>query len=282
MAHPFEEATVEKITTIARNFLRDYPRFFQVSFDAVGRTYELGHPNISLDGLWVATYVSGNSPVVVEADTSASAFYSLDQRNGVLRFNTTPPANSRVMVEGYYYEWVLPSDLEFYADHAIHQHIYNLEVPLENMTEIVLDTIGMAAVVETLYGLLTEYSRDIDVTTSESVHIPASQRFRMVQSLLEYWQRAYERQAKSLNIGLDRIEILNLRRVSRTTGYLVPIYKQRELGNYGPIERIFPEIDDGILPLEDGASEGDGDLRDEVIIQLEPQQGYSNIAPLGY
>ena len=183
------------------------------------------------------------------------------------------------MVEGYYYEWVLPSDLDFYADHAVHQHIYNLEIPLENVTDIVLDTIGMAAVVETLYGLLTEYSRDIDVTTSESVHIPASQRFRMVQSLLEYWERSYERQAKSLNIGLDRIEILNLRRVSRTTGYLVPIYKQRELGDYGPLERVFPEIGEGVLPIEDGEND---DMRDQVLFQLEPQQGYSNIAPLGY
>ena len=280
MAHTFEAATVEKITTIARNFLRDYPKFFQVSFDAVGRTYELGHPNITSEGLWVATYVSGNAPVVVESDTSASSFYSLDQRNGILRFNSTLPANSRVMVEGYYYEWVLPSDLEFYADHAIHQHIYNLEIPLENVTDIVLDTIGMAAVVETLAGLLTEYSRDIDVTTSESVHIPASQRFRMVQSLLDYWEKAYERQAKSLNIGLDRIEILNLRRVSRTTGYLVPIYKQRELGDYGPLERVFPEISDGVLPIEDG--DNDEDMRDQVLLQIEPQQGYSNIAPLGY
>lgn len=279
MAHTFEAATTQKIVEIARGFLRDYPKFFQVSFDSIGRTYELGNPNIAADTLWVATYTTGSSPVVVGTDTTASAYYSLDARNGILRFNTTPPANSRVMIEGYYYEWVLPSDLEFYVDRAIHQHIYNLEIPLENVTDIVLDTIGMAAVVETLYGLLTEYSRDIDVTTSESVHIPASQRFRMVQSLLEYWEKAYERQAKSLNIGLDRIEILNLRRVSRTTGYLVPIFKQRELGDYGPLERVFPEIGDGVLPIEDGDDE---DLRDQVLLQIEPQRGYSNIAPLGY
>jgi len=279
MAHTFSPEIVEKITTIARNFLRDYPKFFQVSFDAVGRTYELGNPNISKDGLWVATFTTGNAPVTVTDDTSASMFYSIDDRNGIIRFNTSLPANSRVLVEGYYYEWMLPRDLEFYADHAVHQHIYNLDIPLENVTDIVLDTIGMAAVVETLSGLMTEYSRDIDVTTSESVHIPASQRFRMVQSLIEYWSRAYERQAKSLNIGLDRIEILNLRRVSRTTGYLVPIYKQRELGDYGPLERVFPEIGEGILPIEEPDG---GDLRDQVLLEIEPRQGYSNIAPLGY
>lgn len=279
MAHTFSPTIVNNITTIARNFLRDYPKFFQVSFDSVGRTYELGNPNIIKDGLWVASFIPGNSPVTITDDTSASMYYSLDARNGILRFNNSLPANSKVLVEGYYYEWVLPEDLEFYADHAIHQHIYNLDIPLDNVTDIVLDTIGMSAVVETLSGLMTEYSRDIDVTTSESVHIPASQRFRMVQSLIDYWQKSYEKQAKSLNIGLDRIEILNLRRVSRTTGYLVPIYKQRELGDYGPLERVFPEIGEGVLPIEEPNG---GDLRDQVLIQIEPQRGYSNVAPLGY
>ena len=268
---------LDQVMTIARNFLRDYPKFFQVSFDAVGRTYELGNPNVKADSLWVATY-TGSTPTEITSNTSASVHYSLDARSGILRFNTTLPANAKILVEGYYYEWVLPSDLRFYAQHAIHQHIYNLDVPVENMTDIIIDTIGMSAVCETLWALMSEFSRDIDVMTSESVHIPASQRFRMVQSLLEYWQRAYNAQAQALNIGLNRIEILNLRRVSRTTGYLVPIYKQRELGDYKPVERVFPSIGQGDIPIENEEEP----LREDVFIELEPQQGYSTTAIMGY
>ncbi len=253
--HPtFDPASISKVTTIARGFLRDFPKFFQVSFNAVGRTYELGNPNIDSDSLWVASYTN-NAPVTITANTSASSYYSLDARNGILRFNQTPSAGANILVEGYYYEWVLPSDLEFYAIRAIEQHVYNLELPLESMSAIVIDTIGMSCVVESLWGLLTEYSRDIDITTSESVHIPASQRFRMVQSLLEYWSKAYERQAKALNIGLERIEIMNLRRVSRSTNRYVPIYKSKELGEYGPIERLFPEIGEGVIAIEDPQDE---------------------------
>lgn len=246
----FDPASVNTITTIARGFLRDFPKFFQVSFNAVGRTYELGNPNIDADSLWVASYTNA-TPVEVTSNTSASSYYSLDARNGILRFNQTPSASANILVEGYYYEWVLPSDLEFYATHAIERHVYNLDLPLESMSAIVIDTIGMSCVVEALWGLLTEYSRDIDITTSESVHIPASQRFRMVQSLLDYWSKAYERQAKALNIGLERIEIMNLRRVSRSTNRYVPIYKAKELGEYGPIERLFPEIGDGVINIEE-------------------------------
>ena len=261
----YDPASVNTITTIARGFLRDFPKFFQVSFNAVGRTYELGNPNIDADSLWVASYTN-SAPVTITSDTSASSYYSLDARNGILRFNQTPPSGSNILVEGYSYEWVLPSDLEFYANHAIEQHVYNLDLPLENMSGIVIDTIGMSCVVEALWGLLTEYSRDIDVTTSESVHIPASQRFRMVQSLLDYWSKAYEKQAKALNIGLERIEIMNLRRVSRSTNRYVPIYKSKELGEYGPIERLFPEIGDGVINIEEPEDE---QIRN-VYVAVEP------------
>lgn len=261
----FDPASVNTITTIARGFLRDFPKFFQVSFNAVGRTYELGNPNIDADSLWVASYTN-TAPVEITSNTSASSYYSLDARNGILRFNQTPTAGANILVEGYYYEWVLPSDLEFYATHAIEQHVYNLDLPLEKMSGIVIDTIGMSCVVEALWGLLTEYSRDIDITTSESVHIPASQRFRMVQSLLDYWSKAYEKQAKALNIGLERIEIMNLRRVSRSTNRYVPIYKSKELGEYGPIERLFPEIGDGVINIE----EPEDEQISNVYVTVEP------------
>jgi hypothetical protein len=274
----YSQETMDKITRIARTFLRDYPKFFQVSFDAIGRTYELGSPNIQAESLWVATYTSGNEPIEVTSNNSASTYYSLDERNGVLRFNRSLPANTKVMVEGYYFEWVLPKDLEYFAAHAIEQHTYNIDVHLENFTPIIYDTIGMATVVETLWGLLTEYSRDIDVTTSESVHIPASQRFRMVQSMLDYWTRNYQAQARALNIGLERIEIMNLRRVSRTTGYLVPIYRARELGDMGPIERQWPEINHGDIVIEDQNEP----MRENVYLELEPEQGYSTAAIMGW
>lgn len=265
MAH-FNATIVEEVTTMARTYLRDFPKFFQTAFDATTRTYELGHPNIDTDSLYVAVYTS-NTPT----ELAASAF-SLDARNGILRLAATPAANSRVMVEGYYYEWILPADLDFYAHRAIEEHIYNLSVPLENMSKIVIDTIGMSAVVNALWALLSEFSRDIDVMTSESVHIPGSQRYRMVQSLLEYWQRQYDEQARALNIGVNRIEVMNLSRVSRTTNRYIPIYVAREIGDYGPVERVFPERDKGTIELEEP---GDG-LREDVYVETNPPSSLYN------
>jgi len=257
-------ATKAEIITIARNYLRDFPKFFQVAFTPSGRTYELGKPNVDTASLWVAYVPSAGGASVTEITT-----YDLDERNGLLRLATLP-STSQLMVEGYYYEWLLPSDMDFYADMAINLMTHNIDTPLENMAPAVADVVGIYTLVQALWGLLSEYSRDIDVITSESVHIIASQRYRMVASLLQQWTEEYNKLSQALNIGLERLEVLNLRRVSKTTNRLVPLYKEREVGDYGPIERLWPEIPDGIISIE----EKEDELRTDVYVEGEPPPGF--------
>lgn len=258
-------ATTADITTIARNYLRDFPKFFQLDFDPVGRTYDLGKPNVDRESLWVAYTPSGGGA----ASVVPSSMYDVDERNGLLRLATIPDVE-HIMVEGYYYEWLTPADLEFYAEMAVELIMHNLDTTLSNVAPAVANVIGMYTIVQALWGLLNEYSRDIDVITSESVHIIASQRYRMVSDMLHRWTSEYNKLAASLNIGLNRVEVVNLRRVSRTTNRLVPLYKAREVGDYSPIERLWPPIDDGIPSIED---EGD-ELRTDVYVDSEPPPGY--------
>lgn len=260
-------AEFSDVVTIARNYLRDFPKFFQVSFDALGRTYQLGHTNIDTDSLWVATYIP-NSPSA-SATTLSTAAYTLDSRNGIMRLTSPPSQSAKIMVEGYYYEWVTPSDLEFYTKRAIEKHLHSLNTSLSELSDAVINAIGIAAICESLWALMTEYARDIDIITSESVHIPASQRFRMVQSLLAQWEKEYDRHATALNIGIDRLEVFSLRRVSRTTGYLVPLYKAREIGEFSPVERLWPRIDSGIIDQEVKSD----DMRVDAYIDGPPPSG---------
>ena len=258
--------TKDDIINIARTYLRDFPKFFQTAFTPSGRTVELGKPNIDAASLWVG-YVPSNNAASVAVIPSTG--YALDDRNGLLRLAAIPDG-SPVMVEGYYYEWLLPSDLSFYADMAIDLNTFNLHLSLEDMAPAVVDVVAIHALIQALWGLLSEYSRDIDVITSESVHIIASQRYRMVSALLEQWTAEYNKRAQALNIGLDRLEVLNLRRVSKTTNRLVPLYKEREVEDYGPIERLWPAIDPGVIDL----AEKDDSLREDVYLEGEPPPGY--------
>lgn len=262
-------ATVSDISNIARTYLRDFPRFFQVTFDVAGRTYELGHTNIDADSLWIATYTSNGTTTEL-----SSSSYSLDERNGILRLASLPAAGSKIMIEGYYYEWVTPTDLSFYTQRAIEKHIRGLGIGIEQMSDVLINAIGIAAITECLWALMTEFSRDIDVITSESVHIPASQRFRMVQGLLAQWEAEYKRHATALNIGIDRIEIFSLRRVSRTTNRLVPLYKPKEFGDYSPMERLWPDIDSGVIDRE----VQEDNLREDVFVDTTPRSGQTTNA----
>lgn len=257
--------TVDTVVTTARNYLRDFPKFFQVSFPVVGRTFEVGHQNVDRSSLWVA-YTS--TAASTAASVVASSGYSLDERNGVIRLNNPPPQGSVVLMEGYYYEWLLPSDLRFYAQIAIEKHLPALDVPLEALSDVAVNAVAIATICESLWALMTEFARDIDVMTSESIHIPASQRFRMVQALLGQWEVEYQRHATALNIGIDRLEVFSLRRVSRTTNRLVPLYKSKEIGDFGPIERLWPPIDSGIVNLEERAEP----LRSDVYVDGDPPQ----------
>lgn len=256
-------ATRQEIIDTARNYLRDFPRFFQETYNTAGRTVDIGKPNIDASTLWVR--------VVSSAGATSEPSYTLDARNGLLRLASELSPTDSLLVEGYYYEWLLPSDMTFYADMAINLNTHNLKTPIENLAPAVADVIGIHTLIQALWGLLSEYSRDIDVITSESVHVMASQRYRMVSSLLQYWTAEYNKRAQALNIGLERLEVVNLRRVSRTNNRLVPLYKPREVGDYGPIERIFPDIDEGVISVED---DEDDELRQDVYVEGEPPPGY--------
>lgn len=258
-------ATVEEI---ARRYLRDFPKFFQTTFTVVGRTYELGQINIDANSIWVALYNGTTTTELTPAD------YTLDERNGILRLTSMPSGTQTIMVEGYYYEWVTPDDLTFYSQRAIEKHLRAVGVNLEDASDMLVNAIGIAAITECLWALMTEYSRDIDVITSESVHIPASQRFRMVQALLMQWEAEYKRHATALNIGIDRVEVFTLRRVARLTNRLVPLYKPKEFGDYSPIERLWPEIDSGVIDRE----VQEDNLREDVFVDTIPRSGQTTTA----
>jgi hypothetical protein len=267
-------ATKADVIRVARGYLRDFPKFFQVSFPPAGRTYEMGQPNVDKSSVWVA-YVPGNAASAsVNVVEVSAAQYQIDERNGLIRFSAPLVNADTIMIEGYYYEWLTPEDMDFYADIAIDLLSHNLHTSLSNVAPAVVDVMGMFTLVQALMGLLSEFSRDIDVIASESIHVVASQRFRMVQSLLAYWYDEYKKNAQALNLGLDRIEVLNLRRRSKTTNRLVPLYREREIGDFSPVERIWTPIDSGTIDLEDN-----DDMRTDVYVDPgEPPSGFTQAA----
>jgi hypothetical protein len=258
--------TIAEVAAAARHHLRDFPEFFTMTTENSGRTYKLPHRNVIASSLVVRTQVGVNTPVDLVAGTN----YNVDERNGYLRLTAAPTASSTLLIEGYYYQWLLDEDLTFAAGIAERMITSNLNgISLGGVSPVVADVISIACVVEALWSLAAEFSRDIDVSHPEGVHIPASERYRQIMPLLQYWSSEYEKRARALNIGLERIEQFTLRRISRTTNMLVPIWQARELGDSAPSTRHFPPIDPGIIPLETP----DERERVDALVDIDPVHG---------
>lgn len=226
--------TLAEVSSVARNLSRDFGTFFEVNFASVGATLRLPHPLVEPNSLSVIDNTTGD-------DVTTAV---LNARNGLLKVPNPGQYDDGLYVSGLYYEWFLDADLEFFANIIVVEHLHNRPgVALESITGPEIEVMGMGALVGALWSLLAEFATDIDVSTPEGINIPAHQRYQQVQSLISYWERRYDEKAALLNVGLKRIEAFTLRRVSRLTNRLVPLYRPREIDNPRPPIRIRPLID---------------------------------------
>jgi hypothetical protein len=240
--------SVSDIVAAARQHLRDFPEFFQLATACNGGiTYKMPHRNVDGSTLWVAI---AQQPDVPATPLTASD-YVIDERNGIIRLATAPSASDTLLVEGYYYEWLLDADLTFFAKIVLNEMKIGVDINPGNALDAVIDLMAVGTVVDALWSLLTEFARDIDVHTPEGVSIPARQRFQMTWTLWSQWEAQYKEKAAQLNVGLGRIEVYKMRRVSRTYNRLVPLYRDKEIGDISPPERLWPAIPSGVAsPLE--------------------------------
>lgn len=237
--------TATTIADKARNLLRDFPQFFEVPFQGpLQATLRLPTPLVS-------------DVRVLEADGTVNDTVTVDERNGLVKFPGQHAGS--VVVQGYNYEWFLPSDLEFFANFVSLEHLYyNPELTLNDLRPEEHNVIAMGTVVYALWSLMTEFSTQIDVSSPEGMMIPAHQRFQQIQQMLAVWQQRYTHAAAMLNVGLNRIDVRTLRRISRTTNRYVPLFEGRELDDPRPPIRSFPHIDpiDPDQPTDDAAPAG--------------------------
>lgn len=95
-----------------------------------------------------------------------------------------------------------------------------------------------------VWTLLMDSATDIDVSTAEGTFVPRTQRFRQLQVMYGMLEARYKDICAQLNVGLYRVEVFKLRRISRLTNRLVPVFKDREYDDPTLPIRILAPIDD--------------------------------------
>jgi hypothetical protein len=235
-------AAGDHVLQVARDQLADQRRYFYEELNGRGDTkvYRLQHVNV--DPVDLAVEVTGVPAVDAE----------VIPEEGYLRFTTPPDVGDLITVEGYHWDWNSDATVKRFATYVADQ--YRNSEGEERFEDLLttnadfLNLMGLAPAVAVLWAEWTYVSRQID-TSSPEVTIPVRQRFQQLEALLMAKQAELRKAEEAMNIGRYKIEMLTLRRVSKTTGRYVPIYIDREFDDWTiyPV-RVFPPIDDGVVP----------------------------------
>lgn len=243
--------TMASVLSRVRLELGDQLENFSSTVEGDGETRRFELPNSPVDE---ATFVAFTQPIAGGATTPlTTAQYSLDASGGVITLNDPVAPTNRLITQGKASKYFTSAELELFVNTAVSQHLHNRQdVTLTTLPYVEESAVAIRAVIEALYALLNDAAFDIDVSTPEGVGIPRSQRFRQLMELIEQRKAQYAELCLALNVGLNRIEVFDLRRVSRTTNRLVPVYLPQEIEDRQPPTRVFPAIDTrGAPPMDD-------------------------------
>lgn len=232
-------ATTQSLLDRVRLELNDQPSSFVYTWPNDGSlSFQVDYRPLNASSLIVA---AGTTALVTPGD------YTVDERSGTIKL--TAAQTVPVTVAGVAYSLFTDADLTTFINTAVSQHLHNrtddLGYPMTISTLPPIEDylVAVLAVVQALWALATDASFDIDIHTPEGVSIPRSERYQQLMAMIGQRQAQYQSMAAQLNVGLARIEISNLRRVSRTTNRLIPEYVEQEINDNRPPRQVFPPID---------------------------------------
>jgi hypothetical protein len=244
-------ALLADILTRVRLELGDNPATFTTTLTGDGVTSSFYMNYKPVDATYLVVTINGVTK------TNPTNF-TVEENIGVINFKSVPALNSTIVITGTHYRYFTTSELTTFVNTAVTQHTtdktdsYGRELTISIIPTIEEYPVALLATIEALWALATDAAFDINISAPDGVTIPRSQRFTQLSNIISQRQTQYRELCSALNIGPWRIEIGTLRRVSRTTNRLVPVYMAQEIDDSTSPERVYIENNlKGRTPLPD-------------------------------
>jgi hypothetical protein len=217
--------------------------------------FDLSRERIIQSGFAV-TVISGAT--VTDLDPTG---YTMDWDAGQITLVNPPVVNSQILFTGTSYGMFSDSELTTYLRDAVHWHCHNRqtseryrdrhgwiayrEVPvtLGNLPAIEEPLLVMRAVLNVLWAIADDAASDVNVQTAEGTNIDRAQRYGQVMKQIAALTERYRIDCAQLQVGPYRMESLNQRIVSQSTGRLIPLFTEREFDDRAYPTRQIPPID---------------------------------------
>lgn len=189
------------------------------------------------------------------------ADYTLDSTNGQLSLNAPVPSGSTLQVIGNSWSLFTDAELTDIINESVYQHVFgqsiterfrdnfgfityrDTRVTLANLPVMQEPLVTTLAEINALWVLATDAATDVNIQTAEGTTVDRSARYSQLMGHIQSLTERYQEFCGQLNVGMYRTEVLNLRRVSRTTGRYVPIFEGREYDDHRWPQRELPHID---------------------------------------
>ena len=235
-------ATLANLLSRTRLELGDAPQ--QFTFTATGngsnKDYYVNVKPLDLASLVVTV---NSTPLTYPSQ------YTIEADLGIIHFVTAPGNNTAIRVAGTHFRYFTDTDLTTFVNTAVEQHTYNRtngygsQMTLAMVPAVEEYPLAILATTEALWALATDAAFDINIFAPDGVTIPRSERFHQLSNMIQQRQAQYKELCSALNIGLWRLEIGTLRRVSKRTNKLIPIYMPQESDDSRKPERVYIQND---------------------------------------
>lgn len=229
-------ANIQTLANRLRAEIGDVGRSFEETFTGDGTTKRFQLAFAPLKGYTLRIYVDG-------VDVSSTA--AIEEVSGLFQLHNTPANNSIIKVSGVTYKYFTDTEIQYYVSTAFFEHSHTATttagatVTLQTLPLVEEYPLVILASTMALYTLATDASFDIDILSPDGVNIPRSERYRQLSQVIQERKEQYRELCSLLGIGLYRIEVQTLRRISRGTNRYVPIYRPQEVDDGSIPQRVY-------------------------------------------
>jgi hypothetical protein len=244
--------------------LGDLGKSFVTQFESDGTTnrFKLHYSPVDADS------------VIVYADgTDVSEYSFIEDSTGVMVVTLThedfpdlvdvdtdvPKLGVKFSVSGQYFRYFTKAELTTLVNTAVSQHSANhtdamgRKIIVSTLPAVEEYAVAVYATTLALYTLATDSAFDIDIYAPDGVNIPRSERYRQLMQMIGMREAQYRDLCVQLGIGMYKIDVFSLRRISKTTNRYVPLYKPQEVDDRSFPQRVhlsLPTYGDNPVPWE--------------------------------
>jgi hypothetical protein len=227
-------AVLSDLANRLRFEIADMGKSFVHSITADGATNRFLLPYAPVNGTTLEVSVEG-------VDVSATT--EVEELTGYITLDAVPALGDEIIVAGTYYRYFTDSEINNFITTAFSEHTANrtdafgrtsslLSLPSIEEYPLVVYASSLA-----LYTLATDASFDINVFAPDGVTIPRSERFQQLMQMVQARKEQYKELCNQLGIGLFKVDVFTLRRISKTTNRYVPVFLPMEVDDKSTPQR---------------------------------------------